>query len=284
MLPGLEELVALAELESLCSSGRYDVVVVDCAPTAETLRLLSLPDVASWYPPPDPSDRRADLNRMVSPVLQRLTALPAANDDVFVAGERSAQRLEAVHRILADPRTTTARLGDESRPDGGRRIDGGPSLRSRCSATRSMPSSSTRRSRDTVTDQWFDRWRVDQEATIGAIEADFAPTPIRTAELSDREVRGVEALRSLGKDLWDGVDAGRPTGGPSTVAGRVDRRRHGAHHRAAPTRVRPTSRVERADDELVVGLGPHRRTLGPARGPRRDASWAPPTSTTASWS
>ena len=47
---------------------------------------------------------------MVSPVLQRLTSLPAADDEVFVAGERFAQRLDAVHRILADPGTTTARL------------------------------------------------------------------------------------------------------------------------------------------------------------------------------
>ena len=70
-----------------------------------------------------------------------------------------------------------------------------------------MRSSSTRRSPRRSTDHWFDRWRADQQATIGAIEADFAPTPVRTADLSDHEIQGVEALRSLGKDLWDGVDA-----------------------------------------------------------------------------
>ena len=49
VLPGLDELFALTEIESLCASGDYDVVVVDCGPTAETIRLLSLPDVIGWY-------------------------------------------------------------------------------------------------------------------------------------------------------------------------------------------------------------------------------------------
>ena len=49
VIPGLDELFALTEVEALCQSGDYDVVVVDCAPTAETIRLLSLPDILSWY-------------------------------------------------------------------------------------------------------------------------------------------------------------------------------------------------------------------------------------------
>jgi arsenite/tail-anchored protein-transporting ATPase len=258
MLPGLEELVALAELESLYSSGRYDVVVVDCAPTAETLRLLSLPDVASWYLRRiHPNARR--LNRMVSPVLQRLTSLPTANDEVFVAGERFAKRLDAVHRILADPGTTTARL--VMNPE---RMVVAESRRTFASLSlfgyavdaivvnKTLPA--------TVTDHWFDRWRVDQQATIGAIEADFAPTPVRTADLSDHEIQGVEALRSLGKDLWDGVDA---------AARLVDRRPWRVESAGADmvlTVELPNARasevgVDRVGDELIVTLGPHRRTL-----------------------
>jgi len=258
MLPGLEELVALAELESLYSSGRYDVVVVDCAPTAETLRLLSLPDVASWYLRRiHPNARR--LNRMVSPVLQRLTSLPTADDEVFVAGERFAQRLDAVHRILADPGTTTARL--VMNPE---RMVVAESRRTFASLSlfgyavdaivvnKTLPA--------TVTDHWFDRWRADQQATIAAIEADFAPTPVRTADLSDHEIQGVEALRSLGKDLWDGVDA---------AARLVDRRPWRVESAGADmvlTIELPNSRasevgVDRVGDELIVTLGPHRRTL-----------------------
>src|ERR1700749_2078966 len=49
VVPGLDEVFALAELRERSRSGAYDVIVVDCAPTAETLRLLSLPDVLAWY-------------------------------------------------------------------------------------------------------------------------------------------------------------------------------------------------------------------------------------------
>ena len=49
VLPGLEELFGLSDIKSHADSGLWDVVVVDCAPTAETIRLLSLPDILSWY-------------------------------------------------------------------------------------------------------------------------------------------------------------------------------------------------------------------------------------------
>ena len=87
VIPGLDELFALTEVESLCESGLFDVVVVDCAPTAETIRLLSLPDILSWYMERlYPASRR--VNRLVSPLLSRLTSLPVADDAVFTAGQR----------------------------------------------------------------------------------------------------------------------------------------------------------------------------------------------------
>ena len=49
VVPGLDEVFALADIKAFATSGEYDVVVVDCAPTAETIRLLSLPDILSWY-------------------------------------------------------------------------------------------------------------------------------------------------------------------------------------------------------------------------------------------
>ena len=49
VVPGLDEVFALADIKAFADSGDYDLVVVDCAPTAETLRLLSLPDVLGWY-------------------------------------------------------------------------------------------------------------------------------------------------------------------------------------------------------------------------------------------
>ena len=82
VVPGLDEVFALADIRRHATSGEWDVVVVDCAPTAETLRLLSLPDVLSWAMQKLFPMGRA-VNKVVAPVLSRVTRLPVAGDDVF---------------------------------------------------------------------------------------------------------------------------------------------------------------------------------------------------------
>jgi arsenite-transporting ATPase len=109
VVPGLDEVFALADIKEHATSGEYDVVVVDCAPTAETIRLLSLPDVLGWY-----MDRVFDtqrrLTRLVRPVLDRVTNVPIAGDGVFRAIRRFYDRLDGVRDLLADGDVTTARL------------------------------------------------------------------------------------------------------------------------------------------------------------------------------
>ena len=109
VVPGLDEIFALTDIKQYATSGDWDVVVVDCAPTAETIRFLSLPDILARYMERlFPVGRR--LNKVASPVLSRLTSLPMAGDDVFAATRRFYDRLEGVREILTDPATTSVRL------------------------------------------------------------------------------------------------------------------------------------------------------------------------------
>ena len=72
VVPGLDEVFALSDIKTHADSGEWDVLVVDCAPTAETIRLLSLPDILAWYMERVfPMGRR--VNRMIGPVLSRVT-------------------------------------------------------------------------------------------------------------------------------------------------------------------------------------------------------------------
>lgn len=258
VVPGLDELFALTELESLCSSGRWDVVLVDCAPTAETMRLLSLPDVLAWYMDRlFPLSRR--VNRVVRPVLSRLTDLPVADDGVFRAGERFYDRLDAVHRLLSDPEVTSVRLVvnpermviAEARRTYtylslfGYQVDA-------VIVNRLLP--------DAVADPWFDRWRATQTSHLGTVEDDFAPLPVLRADLAPGEVVGPDALRSLGGSLWDGHDPSehlvrrRPMRVESDGDGYV-------MVVELPFAERGDVDVGRCGDELSVTLGPHRRTL-----------------------
>src|SRR5436189_514257 len=109
VVPGLDELFALADIKQHAQSPSYDLVVVDCAPTAETIRLLSLPDILGWY-----MDRVFDaqrrLTRLARPVLSRVSSVPIAGDQVFGAIRRFYDRLDGVRELLTDGEVTSARL------------------------------------------------------------------------------------------------------------------------------------------------------------------------------
>src|SRR6266511_3968593 len=109
VIPGLDEIFSLTDVKQHVDSGRFDVLVVDCAPTAEPLRLLSLPDVMTWYIERIfPVERR--VLKAVRPLMTKITTLPIAGDQFFGAVERLHHNLEAVRRILTDERTSTVRL------------------------------------------------------------------------------------------------------------------------------------------------------------------------------
>lgn len=105
VLPGAEEVLALLEVRDQVGSGRWDVVVVDCAPTAETLRLLALPDALGWYMERVfPIERR--VVRSLRPVLGRVAGVPMPRDHVFDAMERLYAELGEVRSVLTDARTS----------------------------------------------------------------------------------------------------------------------------------------------------------------------------------
>ena len=108
-LPGVDELSALRWITQHCDSGDYDVIIVDCAPTGETLKLLSFPDVAGWW-----VEKMLPIHRRVvsvlRPVIRPFTDLPLPGDDVYAAGEDLFRRLEELHALLADPAISYVRL------------------------------------------------------------------------------------------------------------------------------------------------------------------------------
>ena len=109
VLPGADEVLALLAVREQVECGRWDLVVVDCAPTAETLRLLALPDALDWYMRRLwPIERR--VVRSLRPVLNRVAGVPMPTDAVFDAVERLHTELAGVRAVLADPERTSVRL------------------------------------------------------------------------------------------------------------------------------------------------------------------------------
>ncbi len=258
VVPGLDELFALTELEAVVRSGRYDTVVVDCAPTAETIRLLSLPDVLSWYMDKlFPASRR--VTRVVGPVLTRLTSLPVADDAVFAAGQRFYDQLDGVRRILADPSITSARLVmtpehmviAEARRTYtylslfGYQVDG-------VVVNRVLPEAGD--------DPWLLRWRDAQARHLCEIERSFGPLPRFEAEHRGAEVVGLEQLADLAAHIWGPVDPSERLVDEQPMRIRADGDRV-ALSIELPFTDRDEVDLTRNSDELFVAVGPHRRNL-----------------------
>jgi arsenite-transporting ATPase len=258
VIPGLDEVFALADIKAHADSGAWDVIVVDCAPTAETVRLLSLPDVLSWYMERIfPMSRR--VTGLVRPLLTRVTSLPVAGDDVFAAVRRFYESLDGVRELLTDATTTSVRLvvnpermviAEARRTATYLSLFGYPV--DAVIANRLLP--------DAISDPWFKAWREAHIEHLAAIEEGFAPVPVLRADLAPEELVGERRLRELATDLYDGVD-------PAAVLHRAEsmsvHARGDVHvlRLALPFADRDDLDVGRCDDELLVRIGPHRRAI-----------------------
>ncbi|HEX7166756.1 MAG TPA: ArsA family ATPase [Acidimicrobiales bacterium] len=258
VLPGLDELFSLTDIKAFAESGDWDVVVVDCGPTAETIRLLSLPGVLSWY-----MDRLFPAGRTITnvlrPVLSRLTTLPVAGDDVFDASRRFYERLDGVRELLVDPDLTTVRLvvnPERMVIAEARRMATYLSLFGytvdAVVANRLLP--------DEITDPWFKAWKETHAEHLGTIQEGFAPLPVLEGELACDEIAGLPALRAFGDALYGDVDAAAVLHRDAPL--RVDRRDGElVLSIALPFADRDDLEVGRREGELLVRVGPHRRAV-----------------------
>ncbi|MBS1848963.1 MAG: ArsA family ATPase [Actinobacteria bacterium] len=259
MLPGLEEVFALSDINTYVASGDWDVVVVDCAPTAETIRLLSLPEILAWYMERVfPVGRR--VNRLVGPVLSKVSNLPVADDAVFGAGRRFYDRLDGVREVLADPEVTSIRLVvnpekmviAEARRTYtylslfGYRVDA-------VIANRLLP--------EAIKDPWFERWKTLQAEHLAEIEAGFAPLPILRASLADHELVGSERLRGLGDEIYVDLEAHRLLHRDDPLGVDVNPDGTATLRLPLPFASGDDLDLSRSGDELSIRIGSYRRVV-----------------------
>ncbi|HUF32720.1 MAG TPA: TRC40/GET3/ArsA family transport-energizing ATPase [Acidimicrobiales bacterium] len=258
VLPGLDEVFALADIRTHAESGEWDVVVVDCAPTAETLRLLSLPEILSWYMDRIfPMGRR--VTRLVGPVLSRMSSVPVAGDAVFAATRRFYDRLDGVRELLTDPARTSVRLvvnpermviAEARRTHTylslfGYRVDA-------VIANRLLP--------DEISDPWFTAWKATHATHLEAIEEGFAPVPVLRAELAPEELVGLDALRGFADALYGDLEAGaRLHDGESFGIERDGDEM--VLSLPLPGATHDDLELGLHTDELLVRVGPHRRAM-----------------------
>lgn len=257
VLPGMDEVANLLWIADHHDRGLYDVIVVDAAPTGETLRLLALPEALRWWMERVyPAARQ--VARLTGPLVSRMIGMPMPGDPVYSAAEDLFRRVDHVRALLSDPDLSSIRvvlnlekmvIKEAQRSFTYVHLYGFPTDLVICN--RVLPPD---------VGGYLATWEASQRGYRPLVEEAFAPVPVRDAPFFEQEVVGIEILRRLGAAAFGTDD-------PTAV-----------HHRGRPYVVRREGPdivlslelpfvakddvdLLRSGDELVVQVGAWRRNL-----------------------
>lgn len=257
VVPGAEEVLALLEVRRQVLSGAWEVVIVDCAPTAETLRLLALPEALGWYIDRVlPAERR--MVKALRPILTRATGVPMPQDTVFDAIERLHSDLEEVHKIITGPDASVrlvltpenvvvaeARRSLTTLSLYGYRVDG-------VVANRVFP--------DGGADSWREQWVTAQAEVLKTVDQSFGGLGVWRSPYRAAEPVGSDALEDFARDFYGDDDPLASPHGEDPMT--FSRAASGTVMRLALPFADPSDvKLARHGDELVVTVGSYRRLV-----------------------
>ncbi len=256
VLPGAEEVLSLLEVRDKVRSQDYDVVILDCAPTAETLRLLALPEALDWYMRRIWPVERKVVTALRAP-LSRAARMPMPDSGVLDAVERLHRDLAQVREVLTSSQASVrlvmtpdsvvlaeARRTLTSLSLYGYRVDG-------ALANRMFPPGR---------DKWRAGWVAAQSERLEQARADLDPIPLLTVPYLDREPVGLAELGELAAQVY-------PDGDPLAlrhVAAPMRMERLGEQIvlvLALPLAAKGDVDLAERGNELIVTVGPYRRVL-----------------------
>ena len=256
--PGMEEVASLMQIKHHRATGKFDVLVVDCAPTGETLQLLAFPDVARWY-----LQRLFPIQRTIAkvarPMVQPFTKIPLPNDEFFGHVKDLLVDLDSMKRILGDPKVCTVRIVlnlEKMVVKEAQRAFTYLSLYDYLTdlivVNRVLPPE--------VHDVYFQAWRKSQEKYAELVERSFSPVPIVQTRLFDHEIVGLDCLGEMADSIYGEDD-------PATI-----------YYRAVPQRLLKVGTgyelhlqlpfvgkedidITHREGELYVTVGPYKREI-----------------------
>jgi arsenite-transporting ATPase len=260
ILPGMEELSAMMYVNQFQREERYDAIVLDCAPTAESMRFVSMPTTLEWYMKHIFPFQRTVL-KAVRPLANRVSPVELPPDTYFGNIQELFGKLEGIGELLENPRVTSVRL--VTNPEKmvlretqrafvyfslhGLTVDG-------IIVNRVLPPG--------VTDAFFDEWRASQTRIMGEIETYFAPVPVKRVPLFTREVLGAARLEELARVMYaDGEDPAAVTRTEAPYTFEKSDGRHEVRLRL-PFAAKGEIGLFKKADELVVEIGTLRRHIG----------------------
>jgi arsenite-transporting ATPase len=260
VLPGLEEGAHLLWINQFVKENLYDVLIVDAAPTAETLRLLSLPDASRWWF--ERIMRLVNTGRFLKPIIRPLLGAELPEQEELASARELFDTLAAVAKLLTDPEMSSIRLvmtpekmviKETQRTYTYLNLYGYAT--DAVVVNRIIP--------DTVTDPYFDRWKALQKENMQLITEAFGQLKRLEAPLFDSDVGGLDTLRRLADELYGDKNPAHIMTPQSAV-----------HHIELdeatddyllkiplPFAEKGDLDVFRSADELTIRVGPYRRNI-----------------------
>jgi arsenite-transporting ATPase len=260
ILPGMEELSAMMYVNQFRREQRYDVIVLDCAPTAESMRFVSMPTTLEWYMKHIFPFQRGIL-KAVRPLANRVSPVELPTDSYFANIQDLFGKLDGIGELLEDPSITSVRL--VTNPERmvlretqrafvyfslhGLTVDG-------VIVNRVLPSE--------IKDAWFEEWRSSQAKILDEIDSYFAPVSVKRVPLFTHEVLGRERLEDLARALYG--DKEDPAAVSRTEAPYTFSKVNGSYEvrLRLPFAAKGDVGLFKKGDELVVEIGTLRRHIG----------------------
>lgn len=258
ILPGMEEVAALLYVNQYAKENAYDLIILDCAPTAESIRFISLPKTLEWYMKKIFRVERKLVGYM-RPVAKRFSDIPLPEDEYFASIERLFQQLQGVDRLLTNPEITSVRLVTNLEKMVLREtqrafmffslhqlsIDG-------IIINRVFP--------DEQQGSFTQSWQKSQKEYMDLARSYFDPVPLLQVPFYSSEILGTNALNSLADELYKGrnpadIFYSRRTCEFSGENGRYTAKIH------LPFTEKGEVELSKIGEELIVRIGNFKRNL-----------------------
>jgi arsenite-transporting ATPase len=204
VFPGMEEVFSMLELKERYAEGSFDVIIIDCAPTGETLRLLAGPDIAKWYMEKIFNIERT-VFKAVRPVAQHFMDMPLPGEDVFDSMESLYKNLVGIKEVLTDREVASIRIvlnpekmviKESQRAYTFLNLFG--YMVDAVIANRLLPRE--------VKDPYYREWKKIQKTYMKEVKDYFHPLPVLSSRLWNREVIGQTLLTKMAEEIYGDGD------------------------------------------------------------------------------
>jgi arsenite-transporting ATPase len=200
LIPGMDEIVSLINIYRNARDGDFEVVVIDAAPTGETVRLLSMPDTFQWYA------SRLTGNGSLSLARPLIKAVMPNNAEILQAINTLSERVKTLREVLSDPQTSSYRpvvnpermvIKEALRAETYLALFGYPIDSVICNRV-IQP--------DNYRDTFMQELYRNQEKLRQQIHDTFTPLPIWEVPYRSREILGIDALGELAQAVFGEQD------------------------------------------------------------------------------